>query len=136
MIKDARLDKELVVTVQNKIGTLANISKILADHGINIEGMAGYAMNGDAKIMLVVDDLLRAKDTLEKNGYKNIKESEVVVADLENKVGALKGLTAKLALAKIDIRYTYGTTCPAGCPARLIMATTANEKAVVEMKGK
>lgn len=137
MIKDAKLDKELVVAVPNKIGTLANISKILAEHGINIEGVAGYAVDdATAKIMLVADDLLRARETLAKNGYKNIKENEVAVVDLENKAGALKGLTAKLAAEKIDIKYIYGTTCPTGCPARLIISTTANEKAVVAMKGK
>ena len=54
MIKDANLGKELVITTENKVGILANMSKILADHGINIEGVAGYAAeNNQAKIMIV-----------------------------------------------------------------------------------
>ena len=113
MIKDANLGKELVITADNKVGVLANISKILADHGINIEGVAGYAAEGGkAKIMLVAEDALRAKEALQKAGYKDMKENEVVVVDLENKAGALKSITAKMSDAKIDIRYTYGTTCP------------------------
>jgi hypothetical protein len=135
MIKDANLGKELVITADNKVGVLANISKILADHGINIEGVAGYAAEGGkAKIMLVAEDALRAKEALQKAGYKDMKENEVVVVDLENKAGALKSITAKMSDAKIDIRYTYGTTCPSGCPARLILATNNNEKAVVLFK--
>ena len=135
MIKDANLGKELVITTENKVGILANISKILADHGINIEGVAGYAAaNNEAKIMLVAEDTLRAKEALQKAGYKNIKENEVVVVELENKPGALKSITAKMADAKIDIRYTYGTACPSGCPARIILATNSNEKAVVLFK--
>ena len=134
MIKDANLGKELVITAENKVGILANISKVLADHGINIEGVAGYAAQSEAKIMLVSDDTLRAKEALQKAGYKNIKENEVIVVDLANKPGALKAITAKMADAKIDIRYTYGTACPSGCPARLILATNNNEKAIVLFK--
>lgn len=136
MIKEANLGKELVITVPNKIGTLANISKILSDHGINIEGVAGYAMNNEAKIMLVLDDALRGKEAVVKGGFKNIRENEVLVVDLENKPGALKVLTAKLEQEKIDIKYIYGTTCPEGCPARIIISTTDNKKGLVALKGK
>jgi hypothetical protein len=135
MMKDANLGKELVVSLPNKVGILANISKVLADHGINIEGVAGYAQGADAVIMIVAEDTLRAKEALAKAGYKSIKESEVLVIDLENKPGALKVITAKLAKDGIDIRYAYGTACPSGCPARLILATSANEKALVSLKG-
>lgn len=134
MLKEASLGKELVLSLPNKAGILSNVSKILADHGINIEGVAGYAEGNDAKIMIVAEDALRAKEALEKSGYKAIKENEVLVLDLENKPGALKVVTAKLAKDGIDIRYTYGTACPSGCPARLIVATSANEKALVSLK--
>ena len=136
MIKSTELGKEIVVTAANKVGVLANMSKIMADHGINIEGVAGYAVNNEAKIMLVADDVSRAKDALQKAGYKSLKENEVILVDLENKLGALKGLTAKLATANIDIRYTYGTVCSEGCPARIILSTSDNEKALVLLKGK
>lgn len=136
MIRNAELGKELVITVPNKIGVLADITKILADHGLNIEGVAGYAMSNQANIMLVTEDVLRSKEALQKGGFKSIKENEIVVVDLENKPGALKSITSKLASEKIDIKYTYGTACPEGCPARLIIATTDNEKAIVSFKAK
>jgi hypothetical protein len=136
MIKDVNLGKEITVTAPNKIGILADISKILADHGINIEGVAGYVVNKDARITVVVDDTLRAKEAIQKAGYSTLKENEVVVLDLQNKPGALKGVTAKLKAENIDIKYAYGTACPAGCPARIILSTTDNEKAVVAFKAK
>ncbi len=136
MIKEAKLRKELVVAMPNKVGILADMSKIMADHGINIEGACGYAANNEAKIMLVVDDVLRGKEALQKGGYKAIKENEVIDIVLENKPGALKVLTAKLAKDNIDIKYTYGSVCAGGCPARIIVATTDNEKALVSLKAK
>jgi len=136
MVKDVSLGKELVIALPNKVGILANMSKILADHGINIEGVAGYAVNNEAKLMLVVDDTLRAREALQKGGYKFTNEHEVVIVNLENKPGALKGITAKLASAKIDIVYTYGTVCSGSCPARLIISTNDNEKAMILLKSK
>jgi len=130
------LGKELVVSEKNRIGILADMAKKLADAGVNIEGVAGYAVKDEAQIMLVAEDTLRAKEILAKSGYKSVKENEVVVVELENKPGALKGVTSKLASAKIDIKYVYGTACPVGCPARLILSTTDNEKTVVLLKAK
>ena len=135
MIKNAEMGKELVLTVANKIGVLANVSKILADHGINIEGVAGYAMASEAKIMIVADDVLRAGEALKKAGFKDIETKEVVVVELENKPGAMKSISAKLSDAKIDIRYIYGTTCSGGCASTLVISTTDNEKALVVFKG-
>ncbi|MFA6321483.1 MAG: ACT domain-containing protein [Candidatus Omnitrophota bacterium] len=135
MIKNAQMGKELVLTVPNKMGTMANVSKILADHGINVEGVAGYSMGNEAKIMLVADDVLRASDALMKAGFKTIESKEVVVVELQNKVGAMKSLSQKLLDAKIDIRYLYGTTCTGGCAATVVVSTSDNEKALVVFKG-
>lgn len=136
MIKNAEMGKEIVVTAANKVGLLANISKVLGDHDINIEGVAGYAVNNEAKIMVVTDDDTRAVDALKKAGLSSIKEHEVVIVDLINKPGVLKAISAKLAKENIDINYTYGTVCTEGCPARLILATNDNEKTLVSLKKK
>jgi len=134
MVKDVRLGKEISITVVNKIGVLADMSKILASGGINIEGVAGYAaMDKTAKIMLVTEDSVRAVDALTKAGYK-CQEKEVIIVDLENKTGALKTITAKLAAEDIDINQIYGTACTAGCPAKIVISTSDNEKALIAFK--
>ena len=136
MLRGANLAKVIVVTVVNKIGALADMSKILADHGINIEAVKGYADNGKASILLVTDDNLRAIDALKKEGYKSAAENEIIMLDLENKTGALKNITAKLASEAIDIKFIFGTTCPTGCPAKMILSTSDNEKALIAFKAR
>ncbi len=136
MLKAINLTKGIIVTVANKIGVLADMSKILADHGINIEAVKGYAENGKAKIMLITDDNLRSIDALKKSGYKSAVESEMIMLELENNPGALNNITAKLASEEIDIKFIYGTTCPSGCPARIILSTSDDEKALVALKAK
>lgn len=130
MLKNANLGKEVSITIVNKIGILADMSKILTDQGINIEAVAGYAKDNqkEAEIIFVTDDNFRAVDALRNSGYQSTKEREVIIIELENKPGALKNITTQLAQNNIDIKYIYGTTCPAGCPARIVLSTSDNEK--------
>jgi hypothetical protein len=136
MIKEAVLCKEIIVTVVNKIGVLADMSRILADRGINISAVAGYAQDNKAVIMLVTEDNLRTADALKKAGYGSLKEQEAVMVRLENKPGALKILTTILAEKEIDIVRAYGTTCPQGSPATIILSTSNNDKALVAFQKK
>jgi hypothetical protein len=134
MIKGVKIGKEIVVTLANKIGILADMSRILGENAINIEGVAGYAVGGEAKIMLVTEENARAVGALKKAGYKNIKENEVLVIDLENKPGALRLLTTKLAKETIDIKQVYGTVCGSGCPAKLVLSTDNDQKALAALR--
>lgn len=134
MVKQVTMAKEIVVTVVNKIGILADMSSLLGDMAVNIEAVAGYAAANEAKIMLVTSDNTRAVDDLKKKGYKNIRENEVLLIDLENKPGALKLITTKLAQETIDIKQVYGTVCGSGCPAKLVLSTDNNQKAFVALK--
>ena len=81
--------------------------------------------------LLVAEDNLRAVDALKKNGYKGARQSEVVIVELENKAGALKVATSKLAREDVNIKYVYGSTCSGTCAGRLVFSTNDNEKALV-----
>ncbi len=134
MIKAVNMKKEIVVTVANKMGILADMCKIVSEHGINVEAFVGYGMGNEAKIHLLTSDNLRASDALKKAGYKSQEEKSVVVIDLENKTGALKLVTGKVSQEDVDIKYAYGTTCSSGCPATMVLSTSDNEKAFVALK--
>jgi hypothetical protein len=136
MLRKAALTKQISITVENKIGVLNIMAGYLADRGINIEAVAGYEMEGSkqAKIMLIVDNTRKAIDALNERGFGSVEEKDVVMVELDNKPGALKNVTSLLAHKEINIRYIYATTSPDGCPVRLVMSTSDNEKAFVTLK--
>jgi hypothetical protein len=57
-----------------------------------------------------------------------------VIVELEDKTGALKDIAEKLAKDDIDIKQIYGTTCPGGCPAKIVLSATDNTKALAAFK--
>ena len=135
MAKYVRLCREILVTASNKIGVLADISRVAAQLSINIEAVSGYATEGDeARLMIVTFDNPRLMQALKNKGYILIKDNEVILVELENKVGALEDMCSKLAAEDIYIKCIYGATCPAGCPAQIVLSTNDNKKAMAVLK--
>ena len=136
MITKITQSKELSVVVMNEVGALSRIMSFLVNHGINIETIAGYSNNvGDqGELIFVTDNNIAAVDQLVSNGYDNIRESDVLIVELENRPGTLKNISEILALNDININYIYCTTCSNGCPAKIVLSTNDNGRAFKILK--
>ncbi|MFA6078946.1 MAG: ACT domain-containing protein [Candidatus Omnitrophota bacterium] len=128
MINSVSIGEEIVITAKNKVGLLADIAVILANHGINIESVLGYESGRSAKLLLVTQANLPIMTILKKKKYRLIKETEVIIVDLKNHPGALKVVTTELKNNKIDIKYIYVTSCSCGGSSRMILQTSNNER--------
>lgn len=127
--------KEIVLTVPNKVGVMAKISKALADKGINIEAVAGYAKSdAEAEVMIVAGKAVAGLDKLDLGGRVSMKERDILLLELENKPGVIKEVTEKLAAGGVNIKYLYGTACASGCPSRLVLSTGDDQKALSILK--
>lgn len=104
----AVLDKQLLVTVDNQVGAIAQLTEVISSAGINMAALCAYAVANQGIIMVVTQDNAKAKKLLTAKGYI-VREEEVVVLTVENKPGALQKLTQKIADAGIDITLMYGS---------------------------
>ncbi len=132
MIKNITLGEEITITTKNKIGILADVSKMLSFKGINIEAVLGYEIGPIAKLLIVTNANLVIVKELKKMKYRSVKETEVLLVDLDNKPGALKVVSTEMKENKIDIRYVYLTpcTCAAKGSSRMVLQTSDNERAM------
>ena len=131
MIKSVALGEELTITAKNRVGLLAEISMLLADHGINIDSALGYEVGDRAELKLVTDANLTIVNELKEKKYESIKESEVLIIGLGNKPGALKVVTTELKKAGIDIKCLYVTSSyTPGAVSKMIIETSDNEEAM------
>ena len=62
--------EELIVTVDDRPGVLADIGELLGGHGVNIETLSASAHEGRGHVRLVVDDGDEAGEILASNGFK------------------------------------------------------------------
>ena len=130
MIKSVTLGEEIVVATKNKVGLLADMSLIAVNHAINIEAVLGYEAGNTAKILMITSANLKIITELKKKKYRFIRETEVILVDLENRPGALKLVTMELKTHHIDIKYIYVTAPSSGSSSKMVLQTSDNEKAM------
>ena len=130
----AKIAKELVVRVRNEIGVLANLTKLIADKGINILAVNSWVEGGDAVLRLVTDDNLRALDALRAKSY-NPREQDVVAVEIPHKPGLLRHVAENLATAGIDLHHLYASATGSQDQCLVIFASANNDRAVVLLNG-
>jgi hypothetical protein len=132
MIKKVVLGEEITITTKNKVGILADVAMMLANKGINIEAVLGYEVGVTGKLFLLTSANIVIINELKKKKYKLVKETEVLLVDLENKPGALKVVATEMKENKIDIKYVYLTpcTCATKGSSRMVLQTSDNERAM------
>lgn len=121
--------KETIVRMPNEIGGLDRLAKAIADKGVNILGVCAWVEGADAVIRLLTDDSVRVADAL-KARY-NVRQADVLVAELPHKPGVLHRLTEKLAQEDIDIHHLYAAAAGSQDRCLVVLATANNDRALV-----
>ena len=104
---------QLTLSLVSRPGTLATLTRTLADAGVNITALSAPEASGRGKIRLLVNDPGRAKRALRKAKYR-ANEEPAFMLRLRNKPGALARVTARLAKERINVRSIYATTAGRG----------------------
>jgi len=130
MIRRVTLAEEIMIKAKNKVGLLADIALVLSQHGVNIESALGYEVGKTAVLTMVTNANLTMVGELRKKGYTSVKETEVLMVELDNKPGALKVVTTEMKKARIDIERLYVTSSSLGPSSRMVLKTSNNEAAM------
>lgn len=120
--------EEFILTVENKVGKLEEVTKLLKDKEINLRGISAYVIDGKAVLRLITSDNSKAKEILKSLG--TLVAKEVVIVDIPDEVGQLHLIATKLKSAGIDLTHIYGTTSKPHQSAIIIFASTDNNKAL------
>ncbi len=103
------IEKQLSVFLENKPGVLAEVSKTLGAHDINIRGMPVSDTVDHAVVRLIVDDPRKAILVMGEHGTL-VVETDVLAVKLADKPGELAKMARKFSRGKINIEYAYGTS--------------------------
>jgi hypothetical protein len=99
---------EFTVTLENRPGTLAELSEALGNAGINIDGLQGMPCEGRGVIQLVTNDPNGAAQALDGAGIQYTSR-DVLLLNLVNEPGALARVTRAMADAGINVNAVYVT---------------------------
>ena len=102
---------DLTVILEHRPGELARLGEITGEAGVSIRGLAAFTGEGRGVVHLLLDDdtVARAREALERAGMGVADQRKVLVADIEDRPGALGELARQLAEANINFELAYTT---------------------------
>jgi len=126
--------KQLSVTLLNKRGQLAFVSKCLADARINVTALSVLECTEAGTVRLVVDKPKEAAKALKAAGL-TVAQTDVLVAAVPNKLGMLAETCGQLAAAKVNVNFVYGSTGKGRGIAHIVIGCTNMAAAQKALKG-
>ncbi len=126
---EATIGRELVITVEDRVGLLADIAHILAKQTINILAVSVGVWQGKAEVRLVTDAPSYALSALRKADF-TVEEREVVLVELPHRPGLLRRITDVLARQNLDIQELYATVTSDSDQSLVVFSCSHNGKAV------
>ena len=127
------LIEQLAVFLENRSGRLAEITRILADHDINIRALSVADAADFGILRLVVDKVDAARDALKQNGFQ-VNRTKVVAAAVPDRVGGLAEVLAAVSSGGYNVEYMYAYAHRADGSAVMIFRFDAMDAAVALLK--
>ena len=97
---------EIVLSINNKVGALAEVTQALAEAGVNVTGLTLGRHPDRHNLRLIVDKPAVAIAALALAGYK-AKRNEVHTHRVHNRPGAIAAATQKLAKHGINVEAVF-----------------------------
>ena len=97
--------KDLMITLENRPGALAEMGDALGDAGVSIEGGGAWVVNGQGIAHFLVEDGAKARQALQTAGIRVVEEREVLVQRLNQaEAGQLGKISRKMAESGVKYR--------------------------------
>ncbi len=117
--------KQISVFLQNRPGTLANLTKILLDKNINMRALTVADTADYGIIRMIVDDPEKTLKVLKDHEYL-VSETDVIAVEAMDKPGGLYEIATVLGEKNVNIEYLY-TTLKQGKAVMIIRVSDVEE---------
>ena len=125
--------RQISVFVENQPGSMMNVTNVLTEAHVNIRAISTFDTPEFGIMRLVVDDPVRAKESLTSKGFVN-RVSDVIGAELKDEKGNLNQMLKILADGQINVNYIYSFVIREGNAPVMVFQTDDFEKAESVLK--
>ena len=120
--------KQLTVFVENKQGTLVDITDTLATNGVNLRALSIADTQDFGLLRLIVNDNATAAAVLQDKGYI-LKITDVIGVKIGDQPGKLSKALSVLAEAGVNVEYLYAFMARTEKHAYVVLRPTDNAAA-------
>ena len=134
-MREARLIQEIVIEDIDRIGVVADISRLLGDMGINLSAVSAAVEGDSVRLRLITSSQSYARDALRDAGY-TVRERDVIAIELPHHPGFLCRITEALARRELTITELYATVPEDGDLGLVVFSCSNNLPALQLLRGK
>jgi hypothetical protein len=134
IVIEARLQQEILIRSQDRVGVLAEATRVLSDMGINVLGIRLQTREDEATIHLLTNSQTYACQALRSAGY-DLCERDVVVLELPHHPGFLRRASEALARKEISINDLYLSVSEEGKTGVVVLTCSNNAHAIQLLRG-
>jgi len=110
---------QLSIFLENRAGRLAEVTRLLAEAGVNIRALSLADTSDFGILRLIVSDFETAKTKLKEAGF-TVGRTSVVAVEVADQPGGLDNILSQLQDAGINVEYMYAFVQQSGDSAILI----------------
>ena len=123
------LIKQISIFIENKMGRMAEITKIIGDAGIDIRALSMADTSDFGILRLIVNKPDLAVEKLKAAGL-TVSLTDVIAVGIDDKPGAFAEVVSAMSDAGINIEYMYAFISREHSRAYVILRVEAAEKSL------
>lgn len=121
--------EQISIFLENKAGRLAEVSRILAEAGINIRALSLADTSDFGILRLIVNQTAKAKEVLKEHGF-TVGKTDVVAVEVADRPGGLHNILDILYKSNVNVEYMYAFVQQSGSNAVIIFRFDNLDEAV------
>ena len=127
--------EQISVFLENRAGRLSEVTRVLAQAGINIRALSLADTSDFGILRLIVSDNETAKQVLKEQGF-TVGRTTVVPVEVQDQPGGLSTILDMLSSEGINVEYMYAFVQQSGKNAVLIFRFDRTDQAIEVLQGK
>ena len=131
---DVRLQTEIVVEAEDRVGIVAEVTRLLADMGINLLSIMVRTDAERAFVHLVTTSQTHTLEALRKACFE-VSERDVILVELPHHPGFLSKVSEALARKGLTVDELYATVPENGSIGVVVFRTPDIRQAVQLLRG-
>jgi hypothetical protein len=132
---DVRMQYEILLETEDRVGVLAEVSRLLADMGISLLSVVVRTNGETATLQLVTTSQTHAFEALQDACF-DVDRRDVILMEIPHHTGFLSRVIEALARKEIAVEELYATVPESAATGVVVLRTSDDVNAVRVLRGR
>ncbi len=125
--------EQLSIFLENKAGSIAEVTAILRDTGINIRALSLADTTDFGVLRMIVNNVKSAEEALTKEGF-TVGKTNIIAVNVDDSPGGLNKILDPIYAQNINVEYMYAFANPKQYNAIMVFRFDDTDKAISILK--